>query len=416
MRKVTIIILLFFTALLIQSTLIATISAQEEEIKILWDNSHGQYYSLEKYTKLESDLESQGIMVDPNDANVTYDILKDYDIFVIPNPISPFSEDELNALSEYVSNGGKLLIMGDVQYGDRHYGQPDNLNTILQTIGVADKVEFYGTNDNGDEIYDDTSNDGSPWNVLVTKDYFQPHIISAGIETVYINSPSLIVYDSSIIVATSDEDSYAKDTNDNIHKVGYIPWLVAIELENTRIIVCGSSKMFSDKQGTSEAFVSLGDNEKLFFNIVGWLKGGFIKAPTKLELFIPILDIFGLAAGVIGMYVFRGNTSRAMKYALIVAIFYVIVALIQYPLLGTIVVGIGVPGWGRAEAGLASENLEFDIPPAGVAAIRYFLASLFEFGIGAFIFMVLIRIDYAFDLGIAEKIGYSEKKETTAEE
>ena len=409
MRRYHLLVIMMLAILLIAPSLTLT-RAQNEKVKILWDNAHDQYYSLSLYSKLKSDLESQGITVDGNDQNVTYDLLKNYDIFVIPNPRSPFTQEELSELAKYVQNGGNLLVMGDIQYDDRHYGSPDYLNAILEAIGVSNKVEFYGTNDKGDEIYDDTSNDGSPWNVLVTKEYFKPHTISAGIDEVYINSPSLIVYDETIVVATTDEDAYAQDTAGNVHQIGNIPWLVAIESGNSRIVVCGSSKMFSDRQGTSEAFISLGDNEKLFFNIVGWLKGTVLAGPVKIEIFIPILDIFGVAAGIIGMYVFKGDTNKVMKYALLVAVFYIFVALIQYPLVGTIVVGIGIPGWGRAEAGLASQNLSFDIPPAGVAAIRYFLAALFEVGLGAFIFMVIIKIDYAFDLGLAEKIKYEEKE------
>ena len=220
--------------------------AQEEPIKLLWDDAHDQYYSSSRFQTLFSSLREQGIEAEGSTANLTLSLLQNYSILVIANPRAELSSEEISAVSEFVKDGGGLIILGDIQYDDRHYGQPDNLNAILEELGVADQVRFWGTNDNGDEIYDSIHYAGATFQPIVTKECFKPHVISVGIEEVVINSASLIVTNPDIIVATSDSDAYAMDTQGNRHASGYVPWLAALNVDKGKLIVCGSSKMFSD--------------------------------------------------------------------------------------------------------------------------------------------------------------------------
>jgi len=74
--------------------------------------------------------------------------------------------------------------------------------------------------------------------------------------------------------------------------------------------------------------------------------------------------------------------------------------------LNTIVFGLILPNWGKVTAGIASENLPFDLPLWFVAGARYFLAGIFEVAAGAIIFAAIMWLDKEFNWGLAKKIGY----------
>ncbi|VVB65014.1 ABC-type uncharacterized transport system [uncultured archaeon] len=63
---------------------------------------------------------------------VTYDILKNYDIFIIKTP-SRFEPDEVDAIVRFVEDGGGLLLIGDhTNFG----GTGTNLNQIARSFGI----------------------------------------------------------------------------------------------------------------------------------------------------------------------------------------------------------------------------------------------------------------------------------------
>ena len=388
------------------------VGAEEQVIKVLWDGYHDQYYNIEQYKVLVDHLSSVNVIVDGNDEPLTLDVLSEYDVLVIANPNAPLSEDELQAVKDFVVGGGGLILMGDVQYtssaGPRKYGKPDNLNAVLEALGVVDRVSYWGTNDCGDEIKHDSVNVKYPWQVVVKKEYFKAHLISVGIEEVAINSALLSVTDPDVVIAVTDPGAYAEDVNGNVHAGGSLPWLAALEVGQGKVVVCGSSKMFSDREiyGTGMSYISYADNEKLFYNFLWWITGVYIAPPAKIEIFVPILDLFGLLAGFFAAYNFRGSMRDVEKYAVLVAVVYVVIAVVQVQVLGTVVFGIALPGWGRPTAPITSEASGITIPVWGVAAMRYFLAGLFEAAIGAAVFGIVMWVDKTYELGISKKIGY----------
>ncbi len=393
--------------------------SQETEIKIIFRESAGQYYSTALYSTLISDLIRQGVVVEKYNASEALPSLEEllqFDVLVIPNPgTQDFSSEELDLIKQFVDAGKGVIILGDVAYYGSTYGKPDYLNNLLASLGVVDKVIFWGSNNNGDELYDDTSNvAGRPWQVVVTADYFKPHIISVGIEEIVTTSASLIVKDPKIIVATTPPTSYAADANGNPHARGSLPWLVAIDTGKGKIIVCGSSRMFSDRplSGLGSAYIQYKDNEKLFFNFIWWLTGVQLKAPVRVSIFIPIMDIFGLLAGIVAAYAFQMNPRKIFIFSFISGVFFALIAALQTALFGATIVGVAWPGWGYVSSGLTAEftifgaSGQYEIPAWQVAAMRYFLTGILEIFFGTFLFWIILKIDKYFDLGIARRIQY----------
>ena len=370
----------------------ACLAQPNNQVRILWDNSHQQYYSSDLFTILINDLKKVSIEVVPNDNPLNETDLSLYDVVVIPNPRTPLTNEELTSIRDYVLNGGTLIIMGDVQYDDRKYGKPDYLNAILEVLGLTSKFRYWGTNDNGDEIYSTVDAVVNPWQVLVTSEYFKPSIFSVGIKKVVINGASFEVFDPNVIVATTSPNAYAEDTKSVQHSYGKIPWLVAAEVGNGKVVAVCGSRVFSDKEviGVGIPFISYGDNEKLFLNIVWWLTGYQPPRPSKIELFIPFMDVFGVLTGFLVAYATRWSVEKVSRYVFLTGVMFALAAALEVIIVGTTVFGIAYPGWGVVSAGIATEY--FTVPAWAVAAGRYFFAGLFDAVSGAIIALIALII------------------------
>ena len=84
------------------------------------------YYSM-------SDLLSHYYELDKNtEKELTADLLKDYSVILLKNPSFPYSKDELDALLEFVRNGGGIFLMGE---HTNVFGTSVPLNTIGRHFG-----------------------------------------------------------------------------------------------------------------------------------------------------------------------------------------------------------------------------------------------------------------------------------------
>ncbi|MFC7155010.1 DUF4350 domain-containing protein [Halomarina halobia] len=116
---------------------------------VLWDEGHGQYYTLDTCSTFERYAENNGYTVTPT-ASLSSD-LPDADAAVITSPSDPFSSAELDELADFVANGGALFLHDQSDYGD--YDETANLNDVASRLDLA-----YRFND--DDVNDDTNNVG----------------------------------------------------------------------------------------------------------------------------------------------------------------------------------------------------------------------------------------------------------------
>jgi len=75
---------------------------------------------------------AQKVIPDVISDNITYDILKNYDILIIKTP-SPYKPDEIDAVVRFVENGGGLFLIGD---HTNFAGIGTNLNRISDRFGI----------------------------------------------------------------------------------------------------------------------------------------------------------------------------------------------------------------------------------------------------------------------------------------
>jgi len=55
--------------------------------------------------------------------SLTYDLIQDYDVFVMPTPMKTFTGSELSAIKQFVDNGGGLFLFTTLSETDWQDGQ-----------------------------------------------------------------------------------------------------------------------------------------------------------------------------------------------------------------------------------------------------------------------------------------------------
>ncbi len=212
--------------------------------KVLIDASHNQYYNPTKsdsngmstfISKIENEL---GWKVDINTEPITYEKLKNYNIFILTNPSKDITDDEAQAIQKFVENGGGLFILGESYYGHVYY---KSLNKVVGKYGIEFK---------NDELMDDDRNTGRSWFPLVGL-YNLKHpamkFLNETHEMLY-NGDTLDISGDAVWLITGYETAYAEDKNKNVVKEkGSKPVVAAaVEVGSGRIVAYGSSKAISD--------------------------------------------------------------------------------------------------------------------------------------------------------------------------
>ncbi|MFG0215614.1 DNA-binding protein, partial [Brevibacillus porteri] len=97
--------------------------------RILFDNTHGQTAGMADwvingaFSDFANALSQAGYFIkELRTAPITYDHLKEYDVFVVPEANIPYKKSEQDAMLRYVQNGGGIFFISD------HYNADRNLN------------------------------------------------------------------------------------------------------------------------------------------------------------------------------------------------------------------------------------------------------------------------------------------------
>ncbi|MBU0664504.1 MAG: DUF4350 domain-containing protein [Proteobacteria bacterium] len=100
---------------------------------VLFDQSHGQRFLIAKNGPLDlsqfaSLFSNESATLIVSDKQLTTDSLSDIDILIISGPFLPITEPEINAIAQFIDQGGRLAIMA-------HISSP--LTALLQRLEVS---------------------------------------------------------------------------------------------------------------------------------------------------------------------------------------------------------------------------------------------------------------------------------------
>ncbi|EJN58925.1 DUF4350 domain-containing protein [Halogranum rubrum] len=133
---------------------------------VLWDESHGQYYTLSTVSEFHTYAENNGYDVQAT-TNLSAD-LSTADAVVITSPGSSFTTAERGELADFVADGGTLFLHDQSDYSN--YDETANLNDVPSELGLSFRF-------NDDEVVDTTSNAGGDYKPVTDEfntafDYF----------------------------------------------------------------------------------------------------------------------------------------------------------------------------------------------------------------------------------------------------
>jgi len=210
-------------------------------------NLHGEAESFTGYTAY---LQSIGWKVDTVSSEITLELLREYDVFIVGGYRTPyrFPEDAIDDVVSYVEEGGGLWVLGDYH----QEGSGFNDNSLSSRFGV---------NFNDDTVVDPTNyQDHIFWPIIHN---LESHPITNGISSYVIHAGcSLNVDNSNHIIARGDNDTYSDSYT------SYPPVLAALEIGNGRTVFTVSSYALH-----SSVFPVILSNEerRLLTNIAEWL-------------------------------------------------------------------------------------------------------------------------------------------------
>jgi hypothetical protein len=318
MRRTNLVVILLGILVFMVPFQNTTAFPEEGQMVIVFDLSHDQPLSIDKrnftqaieffqsHTEYFTRIHSEG------EINAT--TLNRARVLVIPNPGSNYSTEELEAISDFVNQGGALFLLGDYQFDERRIGNPRALNQILQAISEC-RISFtsieQGNITQGDSIVDSVNNVSVPFNVRISSAGVTSETqaaIFSGIEEVLIAGGSLLTNDSSLIVSRGANSSQAISLDGQIIQE-QPPWLAAFTTGSARVVLCSSTTMFSDTMcaGLNTSWFQSGDNSILWYRIFNWMTRPLIYDPT------PVLITFMAMVLLIGTGLFLYSFWRVKR-------------------------------------------------------------------------------------------------------
>ena len=249
---------------------------------IVFDIGHDQYFDNEKLGTYISLLSVFGQVI-INSDEITEADLSGASLLVIPNPETQFTQEELDAINNFLNSGGSLIALGNYHA----YFYPEILNNITKTYGLywMDASVRDPTNNSGREYYPIIS-------VWPSNDFTDEMNITKYVTTAWFSGTYLKLippeHPENISrgpyeIAVGDLDTYAQFENGtNTTDIGAdIIFIAGVELKSgARILAAGSSDMFSDRY----SHIYEEDNIVLAAITIGWCLN---KTPT--ESLVPVI-------------------------------------------------------------------------------------------------------------------------------
>ena len=235
------------------------------------------------YGQLKTSMESDNFVVEPLNLFASATVPEDATLVVIGGPRQPFGEPEVEALSQYLNRGGKVMILADpkVDAGLAPLVSQWNIEIGQAYVVDTDRQAFYR----------------SPFNPVVSR--FPVHKITEQMpgvlfaSTTYINAPKETPRGATMTAlaqttdrswAETDEaalrDPQAIRLDEGVDIKGPLTLALAVEIRpdtppgaeadattpKTRLVLIGSSRFV-----TNEAFSLPVGNRDFFLNAANWL-------------------------------------------------------------------------------------------------------------------------------------------------
>lgn len=309
--------------------LFSNVVMAQERPGVVFDETgpYGKYYlmyNLGSYgsSSFASLLEKNGFEVfQLNQAPITSEKLRNYDVLILMAPGRNYTSDELNAIKLFVNDGGGLFLLGDgwgVEDGDENYA----FNSVAKTFGVSFSYNsiVVDPNDNlGYMDYIKVQNISSSPITSEIKDFYfitGPYINNLGSSNplAFSNSESW----SDNVSLTGEGYSINNEILDTGEEKGPLPLLSSMEYGKGKIVFFGSVSSLTN------SFIYRTNTWKLGINSVKWLSNqpipssyqtAGILSPTIADFEYKILALVLVVIFLISGLIYKTRRDKKLKFS-----------------------------------------------------------------------------------------------------
>jgi len=247
--------LLFLLCLLLTTP----VSVLANSPAVLFDQAHRQAFLADQngplqLSELAATFQRQGIKVAVSEQQLSEKMLANFDALVISGAFAPLNEAEIEAVLNFVQQGGRLAVMV-------HIGQP--LLTLLHKLGV----------DVGNGVINEKPIPPNDKTIDYLVRDLKPHPLTENLQSfaIYGGWPLRVFEQKGESIASSSPHSWVDLNRDKTFSSGDArgPFDVLISGELGR----GSFAVFADDAIFQNQFLRSG-NKQLAENLVRWMKTG----------------------------------------------------------------------------------------------------------------------------------------------
>ncbi|MHA2224274.1 MAG: hypothetical protein ACXAC8_03675 [Candidatus Hodarchaeales archaeon] len=258
---------------------------EKDPLVILFDEGHGQFFNRSLYSQAISDLRAKNMEVMFNTGSLNKTSLEGIDIFISTNPSESYSNDEQHYISSFLDEGNTMFLLANPLNEDNTSlnGNGYILNEILDERGISTggrNVFWTYPEDTGsvkrtNVIHNDFDNAGVSEYLHLKINISDNEILSMDSNLTSIVTYSCSVQDPNEGIILASPEAYTKSIKGSLQITSDITMIGTTgELDiGARIVLCGSSIMFSDLPGpfTGYSWYESENNSVLWQNIIDWL-------------------------------------------------------------------------------------------------------------------------------------------------
>jgi len=220
-----------------------------EPVQVLFDEAHNERNTLSKenaeklnptypgniyFGALEKSLNDVFLFTSNFDAPLTPELLQDYDVLFLSAPEDMFSESEVDAIHEYIENGGGLVILGACALKDSLYSITTPYGILFEMSCLYKDLEV--------EYYNSAKENRAGFFNIIT---FEDHPVTKYPRFMMVWGQSLKVTSPAVPLAYTDEKVWADSNWNGEHDEGDLmgPFTViaASEAGTGRIVAFASN-------------------------------------------------------------------------------------------------------------------------------------------------------------------------------
>jgi hypothetical protein len=184
---------------------------------VLLDMAHDNQFSIDEIRYLDGRLAARGFELRSHTGGDLAAALRSVTAFVVISPIRNFSRAEVQAVSDFVDRGGRLLLIGEptnfvVTVEEDFFGFDFRINTDdipLNTLANRFNIIFQG-----DYLYNTVENEGNFRNIILKHEGFADHALLDGIDQLaFYGSHSLQLGAGSQPLITADNNTWSSATD-----------------------------------------------------------------------------------------------------------------------------------------------------------------------------------------------------------